>query len=94
MVFGTNAETHWEALQGIGYRTPIDQFFVRNHTSRDCAWRCEPRGRLRWGFPWRPRPGSYELRARAMDEHTAGDNRVQHSGSLFDTVVRHLVTVV
>jgi hypothetical protein len=32
-VFGTNAETKWEALHGQGYHTPIDRFFVRNHTA-------------------------------------------------------------
>jgi DMSO/TMAO reductase YedYZ molybdopterin-dependent catalytic subunit len=32
-VYGTNAETKWEALSGQGYLTPIDRFFVRNHTS-------------------------------------------------------------
>jgi DMSO/TMAO reductase YedYZ molybdopterin-dependent catalytic subunit len=32
-VFGTNAETKWEAMRGIGYHTPTDRFYVRNHTS-------------------------------------------------------------
>jgi DMSO/TMAO reductase YedYZ molybdopterin-dependent catalytic subunit len=32
-VFGTNAETKWEALRGQGFHTPIDRFFVRNHTA-------------------------------------------------------------
>jgi len=32
-VFGTNAETRWEAMRGQGYHTPTDRFFVRNHTS-------------------------------------------------------------
>jgi DMSO/TMAO reductase YedYZ molybdopterin-dependent catalytic subunit len=31
--FGTNAETRWEAMAGQGYYTPVDRFFVRNHTS-------------------------------------------------------------
>ncbi|MGK5733767.1 sulfite oxidase [Streptomyces sp. URMC 124] len=30
---GTNAETNWAALRGTGYHTPIDRFFVRNHTA-------------------------------------------------------------
>ncbi len=30
---GTNAETRWEALRGIGHHTPNDLFFVRNHTA-------------------------------------------------------------
>lgn len=32
-VRGTNAETNWPALKGIGYHTPVDRFFVRNHTA-------------------------------------------------------------
>ncbi|GAB7044058.1 MULTISPECIES: sulfite oxidase [Catenuloplanes] len=32
-VFGTNAETRWEALRDTGYLVPVDRFFVRNHTS-------------------------------------------------------------
>ncbi|MFC3744411.1 sulfite oxidase, partial [Paractinoplanes deccanensis] len=32
-VFGTNAETRWSALKGVGYHVPVDRFFVRNHTS-------------------------------------------------------------
>jgi DMSO/TMAO reductase YedYZ molybdopterin-dependent catalytic subunit len=31
-VFGTNAETRWEALRETGYLVPVDRFFVRNHT--------------------------------------------------------------
>lgn len=30
---GTNAETNFAALRGTGELTPIDRFFVRNHTS-------------------------------------------------------------
>lgn len=33
IVYGSNAETRWEALAGTGYHTPIDRFFVRDHTS-------------------------------------------------------------
>lgn len=32
-VRGTNAETNWSALRGTAYHTPVDRFFVRNHTS-------------------------------------------------------------
>ncbi len=32
-VHGSNAETRWEAMRGQGYLTPIDRFFVRDHTS-------------------------------------------------------------
>src|SRR3954470_11013971 len=32
-LLGTNAEMRWEAMQGQGYLTPWERFFVRNHTS-------------------------------------------------------------
>ncbi|MGW5739895.1 sulfite oxidase [Amycolatopsis sp. NPDC003861] len=32
-VHGSNAETRWEAMSGRGYLTPVDRFFVRDHTS-------------------------------------------------------------
>jgi DMSO/TMAO reductase YedYZ molybdopterin-dependent catalytic subunit len=32
-VRGTNAETNWPALKDTGYHTPVDRFFVRNHTA-------------------------------------------------------------
>ncbi|MEU9918490.1 sulfite oxidase [Streptomyces sp. NPDC051001] len=32
-VRGTNAETRFDALAATGYHTPVDRFFVRNHTS-------------------------------------------------------------
>jgi DMSO/TMAO reductase YedYZ molybdopterin-dependent catalytic subunit len=32
ILHGTNAETRWEALAGVGNLVPIDRFFVRNHT--------------------------------------------------------------
>ncbi|OQR63882.1 sulfite oxidase [Streptomyces maremycinicus] len=32
-VRGTNAETKFASLAGTGYHTPVDHFFVRNHTS-------------------------------------------------------------
>ncbi|GAB3447219.1 sulfite oxidase [Actinophytocola sediminis] len=32
IVHGTNAETRWEALSGVGNLVPADRFFVRNHT--------------------------------------------------------------
>src|SRR4051794_34483619 len=30
--FGTNAEMRWESVQGLGYTTPNERFFVRDHT--------------------------------------------------------------
>ena len=31
--FGTNAEMRWDSVAGLGYTTPNERFFVRNHTS-------------------------------------------------------------
>ena len=33
VVFGTNAEMRWDSVAGLGYTTPNERFFVRNHTS-------------------------------------------------------------
>ena len=45
---GTNAEMRWEAMKGQGYVTPIDRFFIRNHTTTpriDAAtWRLRVHG--------------------------------------------------
>lgn len=32
-VFGSNAEMRWEAMRDQGFYTPIDRFFVRDHTA-------------------------------------------------------------
>jgi DMSO/TMAO reductase YedYZ molybdopterin-dependent catalytic subunit len=32
VVYGSNAEMRWEAMRDQGYHTPVDRFFVRNHT--------------------------------------------------------------
>lgn len=43
-----NAEMRWEAMAGLGYHTPIDRFFVRNHTTTPRidadAWRLRLHG--------------------------------------------------
>jgi DMSO/TMAO reductase YedYZ molybdopterin-dependent catalytic subunit len=31
--YGSNAEMRWEAMKGQGYLTPVERFFVRNHTA-------------------------------------------------------------
>ncbi len=59
-VFGTNAETKWEALAGVGYHVPAARFFVRNHTStplvdRD-TWRLRLFGTGLRGAPTREAP--------------------------------------
>ncbi len=57
---GTNAETRWEAMAGQGYLTPVDRFFVRNHTSTpviDAAtWRLELFGSGLRGAPTAQQP--------------------------------------
>jgi sulfane dehydrogenase subunit SoxC len=44
----TNAEMRWEAMRGQGYLTPIDRFFVRNHTGTPridpASWRLRVHG--------------------------------------------------
>ncbi|MGA4986126.1 sulfite oxidase [Streptomyces sp. GESEQ-13] len=53
---GTNAETRWEALRGIGHHTPNDLFFVRNHTATPRIGADDWRLRL-WGSGLRGGPG-------------------------------------
>jgi DMSO/TMAO reductase YedYZ molybdopterin-dependent catalytic subunit len=59
-VYGTNAETRWEALSDQGYLTPIDRFFVRNHTSTPLidagSWRLKLFGTGLSGAPTADRP--------------------------------------
>ena len=47
-VYGTNAETRWSALRGVGHLVPADRFFVRNHTNTPVidadGWRLEVTG--------------------------------------------------
>ena len=47
-LLGTNAEMKWEAMRGVGFHTPVDRFFVRNHTSTPlldhAAWRLRLHG--------------------------------------------------
>ena len=31
--YGTNAEMRWDAVPGLGYKTPNERFFVRDHTA-------------------------------------------------------------
>jgi len=31
--YGTNAEMRWDAVPGLGYTTPNERFFVRDHTA-------------------------------------------------------------
>ncbi|MFC4051429.1 sulfite oxidase [Actinomadura syzygii] len=57
---GTNAETRWEAMRGIGDLTPVDRFFVRNHVSTPLidarTWRLKLWGTGLAGSPGEDRP--------------------------------------
>jgi DMSO/TMAO reductase YedYZ molybdopterin-dependent catalytic subunit len=48
ILHGTNAETRWEALRDTGSLTPVEKFFVRNHTSTPLldasSWRLDIHG--------------------------------------------------
>lgn len=59
-VYGTNAETKWESMAGQGYVTPVDRFFVRNHTSTPLidvtTWRLKLWGSGLHGAPAEDRP--------------------------------------
>jgi DMSO/TMAO reductase YedYZ molybdopterin-dependent catalytic subunit len=59
---GTNAEMNWGAMAGIDYLTPVDRFFVRNHTTttfvNPATWRLEVFGT---GLRGRPQRGSGTL---------------------------------
>ncbi len=65
-VYGTNAETRWEALIGQGYLTPIDRFFVRNHTATPSIdvgdWRLKLFGTGLRGAPTADRPVEFTYR--------------------------------
>lgn len=57
---GTNAEMRFEAMRGQGYHTPVDRFFVRNHTRTPGidvrTWRLRLFGSGLHGSPTRARP--------------------------------------
>jgi DMSO/TMAO reductase YedYZ molybdopterin-dependent catalytic subunit len=65
-VYGTNAETRWEAMSGVGYDTPNDRFFVRNHTRTpiiDAAtWRLKLWGTGLRGAPTEDAPFEFDYR--------------------------------
>jgi DMSO/TMAO reductase YedYZ molybdopterin-dependent catalytic subunit len=77
-VFGTNAETKWEAMQGQGFHTPIDRFFVRNHTATPVidvsTWRLKLFGSALRGRPSSEQPVEFsyaDLRALPAHEVSA-----------------------
>ncbi|MET8868315.1 sulfite oxidase [Nonomuraea sp. NPDC004580] len=67
-VHGNSAEMRWEAMAGLGYHTPNDRFFVRNHTSTPLidvtTWRLQVHG-----------PGVRRPRAFTHDELRAMPSR-------------------
>ncbi len=73
VVHGTNAETRWSALRGIGFHTPAELFFVRNHTTTPLLdaddWRLTV-----WGSGLRGGPAEFgldDLRSLPTTEHEA-----------------------
>ncbi|QKV80256.1 sulfite oxidase [Amycolatopsis sp. Hca4] len=97
-VYGTNAETRWEAMRGQGYLTPIDRFFVRDHTSTpvlDAAtWRLQLFGSGLRGSPTAAAPVELSYRdLRALPSETvtafvecAGNGRSFFTGQQGQTV--------
>ncbi|KAB8192978.1 molybdopterin-dependent oxidoreductase [Nonomuraea phyllanthi] len=65
----TNAEMRWEAMSGQGYHTPIDRFFVRNHTSTPIIDAATWRLRVHGAGVRCPREFGYE-QLRAMPSRT------------------------
>ncbi len=59
-VYGSNAETKWSSMAGQGYVTPVDRFFVRNHTSTPLidvsTWRLKLWGTGLYGAPREDEP--------------------------------------
>jgi DMSO/TMAO reductase YedYZ molybdopterin-dependent catalytic subunit len=65
-VYGTNAETRWEAMADQGYLTPADRFFVRDHTLTPTldadSWRLSVFGTGLHGSPTAEKPIQFSYR--------------------------------
>ncbi|MEV7550088.1 sulfite oxidase [Amycolatopsis sp. NPDC089917] len=97
-VYGTNAETRWEALSGQGYLTPVERFFVRNHTATPAidvgTWRLKLFGTGLRGAPTADRPVEFtyhDLRRLPSETITsaiecAGNGRSYFTGQQGQTV--------
>jgi DMSO/TMAO reductase YedYZ molybdopterin-dependent catalytic subunit len=63
---GTNAEMNWGSMAGIDYLTPVDRFFVRNHTAttfvNPATWRLEVFGSGLRGRPARGTGTQFSLK--------------------------------
>ncbi|GIH02934.1 sulfite oxidase [Rhizocola hellebori] len=77
---GTNAEMRWEAMAGQGYHTPIDRFFVRNHTATPAidadTWRLEL-----FGTGLRGNPVSFSYRQLRRLPSTTYDATIECAGN-------------
>ena len=64
-VYGSNAETRWEAMAGQGYLTATDRFFVRDHTLTPTidpkTWRLQLFGTGLHGAPTGDKPIEFSL---------------------------------
>jgi DMSO/TMAO reductase YedYZ molybdopterin-dependent catalytic subunit len=74
-LYGSNAETRWEAMAGQGYLTPTDRFFVRDHTSTPTidldTWRLKLFGTGLHGAPTADEPIEFSYRQlRRLPAHT------------------------
>ncbi|MQA96052.1 MAG: molybdopterin-dependent oxidoreductase [Streptosporangiales bacterium] len=74
-VHGTNAETNFAALRGVGFHVPASHFFVRNHTSTavidEATWRLRLHGDGLHGSPTLERPVTFDYdQLRAMPSRT------------------------
>jgi DMSO/TMAO reductase YedYZ molybdopterin-dependent catalytic subunit len=98
-VFGTNAETRWEALRGEGFHTPIDRFFVRNHTATPTidasTWRLRLFGSGLRGSPTSEQPIEFsyaDLRALPAHELSAFIECAGNGRSFFTAQQRQSVS--
>lgn len=92
VVHGTNAETRWEALAGVGNLVPVDRFFVRNHTQTPLlsadAWRLRLFGTGLRGAPTAESPVEFSYQDLLDLPATTVTARIECAGngrSLFTT---------
>ena len=75
VTFGSNAEMRWDAVAGLGYETPNDRFFVRDHTGTPIidvsSWRLSIFGTGLKGSPTSASPVTFTYDAlRALPKKT------------------------
>jgi DMSO/TMAO reductase YedYZ molybdopterin-dependent catalytic subunit len=98
-LYGSNAEMRWEAMAGLGYLTPIDRFFVRDHTltpTIDAAsWRLQLFGDGLHGAPTAAAPIEFDyhrLRRLPAESRTAIVECTGNGRSFFTTQQGQSVT--